>query len=83
MNSRKGVLALAKRVQGDCSQSSSSVGRGQLGVWGGGNEWERTGGKLFRAECLYLDLYDGKEKVKRHLNDNCKIRKKSFRNIKM
>ena len=59
------------------------LGGGSWGFGGGGNEWERTGGKLFRAECLYLDLYDGKEKVKRHLNDNCKIRKKSFRNIKM
>lgn len=51
---------------------------GAVGGFGGGNEWDRTGGKLFRAECLYLDLYDGKEKVKRHLNDNSKIGKKVF-----
>lgn len=37
---------------------------GAVGGFGEGNEWDRTGGKLFRAECLYLDLYDGKEKVK-------------------
>ena len=58
VNSLNGVLALAKRVQGDGTQRSSSFGGGEVGVCGG-TEWEGTGGKLFRAECLYLDLYDG------------------------